>query len=407
MLALFANNIQTTLASNITSGQTSISLASATGLPAPTSGQYFVMTFTSGSTNEIVWVTNVSGTTITCIRGQEGTAAQSFVAGSFASCFPTAGTMRTLVQADQLQQNYYTYTDAGGTANALTGAIPSDLTALSDGMMVIVNAAYANTGAATFNLTLGSTVTGALPIVFGGNVAITAGVIPAAGTQILLIYSDSYNAWVLANPTIILTSYAPLASPTFTGVPLAPTATTGTNTTQIATTAFVQNTVANYAPLYNAALTGTPTVPTATAGTSTTQIASTAFVAASFAPLNSPAFTNTPTAPTATIGTNTAQLATTAFIQAAVGALFTSVHVVTGSRASGIGYTNSTGKPMQVCIYTSGANFETIVFYIDGTQVCNINSGSSGGAANLVAIVPSGGTYSAVLSSLAQWVEIY
>jgi hypothetical protein len=33
---------------------------------------------------------------------------------------------------------------------------------------------------------------------------------------------------------------APLASPTFTGVPAAPTASPGTNTTQVATTAFVQ-----------------------------------------------------------------------------------------------------------------------------------------------------------------------
>ncbi|MET3658392.1 hypothetical protein [Sporosarcina psychrophila] len=33
-------------------------------------------------------------------------------------------------------------------------------------------------------------------------------------------------------------------SPTFTGVPKAPTAATGTNTTQVATTAYVQNAVA-------------------------------------------------------------------------------------------------------------------------------------------------------------------
>lgn len=38
---------------------------------------------------------------------------------------------------------------------------------------------------------------------------------------------------------------APLASPTLTGTPNAPTATDGTNTTQIATTAFVQNAVKN------------------------------------------------------------------------------------------------------------------------------------------------------------------
>ena len=40
------------------------------------------------------------------------------------------------------------------------------------------------------------------------------------------------------------TSRAPLVSPTFTGTPAAPTATQGTNTTQIATTAFVQTAVA-------------------------------------------------------------------------------------------------------------------------------------------------------------------
>uniref|UniRef100_UPI0040478540 hypothetical protein n=1 Tax=Algoriphagus sp. TaxID=1872435 RepID=UPI0040478540 len=41
---------------------------------------------------------------------------------------------------------------------------------------------------------------------------------------------------------------APLASPTFTGTPLAPTATLGTNTTQIATTAFVTDAVTTATP---------------------------------------------------------------------------------------------------------------------------------------------------------------
>lgn len=40
------------------------------------------------------------------------------------------------------------------------------------------------------------------------------------------------------------TSRAALASPTFTGVPAAPTAAVGTNTTQIATTAFVKAEIA-------------------------------------------------------------------------------------------------------------------------------------------------------------------
>ena len=41
-----------------------------------------------------------------------------------------------------------------------------------------------------------------------------------------------------------LTSYAPKASPAFTGIPTAPTAAAGTNNTQIATTAFVKTAIA-------------------------------------------------------------------------------------------------------------------------------------------------------------------
>lgn len=42
--------------------------------------------------------------------------------------------------------------------------------------------------------------------------------------------------------------YAPISSPTLTGVPAAPTATAGTNTTQIATTAFVTTAVGGGSP---------------------------------------------------------------------------------------------------------------------------------------------------------------
>lgn len=42
-----------------------------------------------------------------------------------------------------------------------------------------------------------------------------------------------------------LDAKAPIASPTFTGVPAAPTAATGTNTTQLSTTAFVQQEISS------------------------------------------------------------------------------------------------------------------------------------------------------------------
>lgn len=125
--------------------------------------------------------------------------------------------------------------------------------------------------------------------------------------------------------TVSLATKAPLASPTFTGTPAAPTATAGTNTTQIATTAFVgaaiTNGVAGKANIVSPTFSGTPSAPTATAGTNTTQIATTAFVTDAVsgkAPVASPAFTGTPTAPTATAGTNTTQVATTAFVTNAV-----------------------------------------------------------------------------------------
>jgi len=49
----------------------------------------------------------------------------------------------------------------------------------------------------------------------------------------------------VTNLTTDLSSKAPLASPTFTGTPAAPTAAQGTNTTQLATTAYVQTELAN------------------------------------------------------------------------------------------------------------------------------------------------------------------
>lgn len=98
------------------------------------------------------------------------------------------------------------------------------------------------------------------------------------------------------------TQYAPKESPTLTGTPKAPTAAAGTNTTQIATTAFVQAVVtalnsalALKAPLASPALTGTPTAPTAAQTVNNTQVATTAFVKTALAALvgSSPAVLDT------------------------------------------------------------------------------------------------------------------
>lgn len=102
---------------------------------------------------------------------------------------------------------------------------------------------------------------------------------------------------------------ANIASPTFTGAPLAPTAADNTNTAQIATTQFVQ-TAAN-AKVENNLTTSTTVAPSKTAVQSALDLK---------APLASPALTGTPTAPTATAGTNTNQIATTANVVATANA---------------------------------------------------------------------------------------
>ena len=82
-----------------------------------------------------------------------------------------------------------------------------------------------------------------------------------------------------SNGNQINTTYAPLNNPELTGVPIAPTATKGTNTNQIATTSFVASAVDGLASLNNPNFTGIPTAPKAIKGTNTTQLATTSFVA--------------------------------------------------------------------------------------------------------------------------------
>jgi len=135
----------------------------------------------------------------------------------------------------------------------------------------------ANTGATTLTLTLGSTVLSSTPIVKGNNTALSGGEIPAAGYPLSLTYSSTFGAWVLTDPTIILSAYALVNSQTFTGTPRVPTAPFNDNSTIIANTAWVENQLANYAPIFSPILTGVPAAPTASLGTQTTQLATTSF----------------------------------------------------------------------------------------------------------------------------------
>jgi hypothetical protein len=116
---------------------------------------------------------------------------------------------------------------------------------------------------------------------------------------------------------------APLNSPEFTGIPKALTAAAGTNTTQLATTAFVMAAIAALVASSPAAL-DTLNELAAALGNDANFAATITSALALKAPLASPALTGTPTAPTAAAATNNTQIATTAFVKAAISALVNS-----------------------------------------------------------------------------------
>jgi hypothetical protein len=203
------------------------------------------------------------------------------------------------------------------------------------GLTKTVNIGTAGLSGSTTNITIGST--------FGSTTTLqgtTNGVTPAADTNSVALATTAYvvgqagSATPLVNGTAAVgtslryarqdhvhptdTTRAALASPTFTGVPAAPTAAVDTNTTQLATTAYVVAQAAAATPLVD----GTAAVGTSLRYARADHVHPTDTTRAA---VNSPALTGVPTAPTATAGTNTTQIATTAFVQQEVPAASTTV----------------------------------------------------------------------------------
>ncbi|EFK3836903.1 TPA: phage tail protein [Escherichia coli] len=135
----------------------------------------------------------------------------------------------------------------------------------------------------------------------------------------LKVYVDDQMAKHLAAPDPH-SQYAPKASPTFIGTPKAPTPAAGNNTTQVATTAFVQ---AALTALINGAPATLDTLKEIAAAINNDPNFSTTInnALALKAPLSSPALTGTPTAPTAAQSVNNTQIATTAFVKSAIAAM--------------------------------------------------------------------------------------
>jgi len=225
------------------------------------------------------------------------------------------------------------------------------------------------------------------------------------------------------NIATAVASKANYASPNLTGLPTAPTAAAGTNTSQLATTAFVK-TALDVAAADIAITGGTIDNVDITGGT--------------IVDLDSPLAVNSGGTGKTTLALNNVLLGngtaavkevapgTSGNVLRSNGTTWNSVALpdqgvgvgqtwqdVTGSRAISTSYTNSTGKPIQVSINARSSTAAFIQASVGGvTLIGSDNGGTTGPRMFISFIVPNGIAYSASLSAGSlvsgslQWAEL-
>jgi hypothetical protein len=96
---VIADFVNTQLAAAASSSATTLTLANSTNLPTLSAGQVMPLILNDAATGgnyEIVYVTAITGVTLTVTRAQEGTGALSWNVGDYAYCGPTSGTVATV-----------------------------------------------------------------------------------------------------------------------------------------------------------------------------------------------------------------------------------------------------------------------------------------------------------------------
>tara|TARA_R110002110_G_scaffold375382_1_gene585129 strand:- start:555 stop:1034 length:480 start_codon:yes stop_codon:yes gene_type:complete len=133
----FANNAFSTLSAGISAGATSINIASAASFPTLGGSDHMYLSIIGASYVEIVKVTNVSGTTLTCVRGHDGTTGTSAITGdrielrvttamlqdAFSSSFTNITDGTNIIAADSTSD---TLTITGTGATTVTNTPGSD-----------------------------------------------------------------------------------------------------------------------------------------------------------------------------------------------------------------------------------------------------------------------------------------
>lgn len=294
-MSSFENFVQCRIVTPLAASATDVALYAAVApyrLP-PEAGGVLVLTDSPGNPSvvEVVRYSQRAGLALYGLqRGQEGTTARDWTGPIFCYQALMAGDFQSIL--DELNAGIDSKIDKAAGQSLMTDAERTKLSGIAAGAQVNTVTSVAGK-------------TGAVALAKGdvglGNVDNTSD----AAKPVSTAQQTAFN--LKAN----------LASPTFTGIPKAPTPAATDNTTQLATTAFVQAVVA-------ALVNGAPGAlnelnELAAAMGNDPNFATTMLNALALkAPLDSPALTGNPSAPTPAADDSDTSIATTAFVRVAM-----------------------------------------------------------------------------------------
>jgi hypothetical protein len=207
---VFSNNVNTILANTANSAATTLTLTSGANLPTLLPGQVMPLTLNDAATGlvyEVVYVTAISGVSLTVIRGQEGTVAQNWNVGDYALCAPTGQTVQPIIGT--IQPTVSGVLPAGNDVVVFPGTL-SGAIALTLPASPLAGSKYTIYGSSSaFPVTVQTSVTSGSPFMgFPGAANAYSYVIPASSPMVGIVC-----IWAGTNWRCSLISTAPALPP--------------------------------------------------------------------------------------------------------------------------------------------------------------------------------------------------
>ena len=202
---------------------------------------------TSGEYSDLSGVpTALKNPTALTLQNSAGTSIGSYDGSTATTVKLTASTVGLGNVTNESKATMLASAALTGTPTAPTATAGTNTTQVAT--TAFVTTAVANKTSVSGNAGTATKLATAKTIALSGDVSGSADFDGSEGITITATVADDSHNHVIGNVDGLQTALnakAPLASPTFTGTPKAPTAAAGTNTTQVATTAFVTTAVAN------------------------------------------------------------------------------------------------------------------------------------------------------------------